>query len=115
MAKWNKIQDITVKTGSYKDRDGKEKNRYENVGQVLQSDDGGKLYMLKKTFNPAGVPDEKGGEFIIMSLFDVKEKQPTQHDQQKSNGYQPQDDDTEIPFAWILPLIMTLGAASGLA
>lgn len=98
MAKWNKIQDIAVKTRSYKDRDGKEKNRYENVGQVLQSDDGGKLYMLKKTFNPAGVPDEKGGEFIILSMFDVKDKQQSQHEQQKSNGYAPADLDDSIPF-----------------
>jgi hypothetical protein len=65
---------------------------------VLQSEDGGKMYMLKKTFNPAGVPDEKGGEFIILSLFDVKDRQPTQHDQQKQNGYAPADDDSDIPF-----------------
>lgn len=91
MAKWTKTHDITVKTGSYKDRDGKDKNRYENVGQVLKSDDGKEMVMLKKTFNPAGVPDEKGGEFIILTMFDVKDKQ-------QGNNKTQANDDSEIPF-----------------
>jgi single-stranded DNA-binding protein len=112
MAKWTKIQDITVKTGTYKDKQGNDKNRYENVGQVLQSDDGGKMHMLKKTFNPAGVPDDKGGEYILLSLFDVKDKEENSQSnnnstKQNKSGYankkadpayqSPQLDD-EIPF-----------------
>lgn len=42
--------------------------------------------------------------------------QPSQHEQAKQNGYQPQvaiDDD--IPFTWVLPLIISFAALGGVA
>ena len=50
-----KLYDLAVKTGEYTVQ-GQTKGRYENVGAVMQSDDGGKFIMLKRVFNPAGVP-----------------------------------------------------------
>ena len=96
-----KIKDLAVKTGSYQDRDGKEKGRYENVGGLFKSDDGSVFVMLKRTFNPAGVPDlsGKGGDSIVIGAFDLKDQQPAQTQQaapQRQPAPAAMDDD--IPF-----------------
>lgn len=64
-------KNITVKTGSYTDKNGNEKGRYEKVGRVMLMDDGRELFLLNRTFNPAGVPSDR--ESIILNIFDVKE------------------------------------------
>lgn len=69
-----KIKDLAVKTGSYTDRSGQTKGRYENVGSILQMDDGSKMMLLKRSFNPAGVPHKEGSDQIIISMFDPKER-----------------------------------------
>lgn len=70
-----KIYDLAVKTGSYTDRQsGETKNRYENIGAVMQSDDGSKFMMLKRTFSPAGVPHKDGSDAILVSLFAPKDR-----------------------------------------
>lgn len=69
-----KIKDLAVKTGSYTDRSGQTKGRYENVGSILQMDDGSKMMLLKRSFNPAGVPCKEGSDQIIISMFDPKER-----------------------------------------
>ena len=65
-----KVQDLAVKVGSYM-KDGQEKNRYENVGHILQGDDGSKMILLKRTFNPAGVPNPDNRDSIILYRFDI--------------------------------------------
>lgn len=97
-----RIKDLAVKTGSYQDRDGKEKGRYENVGGLFKSDDGSVFVMLKRTFNPAGVPDlsGKGGDSIVIGAFDLKDQQPAQT-QQAAPQRQPapaEMDDLDVPF-----------------
>jgi single-stranded DNA-binding protein len=98
-----KLYDLAVKTGSYQDRNGETKGRYENIGSVLQLDDGGKVILIKRTFNPAGVPFKDGSDQIMVSMFEPKDREqapaPAQaaHQKAKSNGYQPQDTD-DIPF-----------------
>lgn len=76
-----KLYDLAVKTGTY-NAGGQEKGRYENVGAVMQSDDGGKFIMLKRTFNIAGVPDLSGrnSDSVLVSMFPPKdgEQQPQQ-------------------------------------
>jgi hypothetical protein len=72
-----KIKDLAVKTGSYTDRNGETKNRYDNVGSILEMDDGGKMMLLKRSFNPAGVPHKEGSDQIIISVFDAKERDGT--------------------------------------
>jgi len=69
-----KIKDVCVKTGTYKDRNGEENGRWQNVGMVLQMDDGGKMVMLNRSFNPAGVPFKEGSDSIVLSFFDPKNK-----------------------------------------
>jgi hypothetical protein len=75
-----KIYDLAVKTGSYQDRNtGQEKGRYKNVGSVLKMEDGGKMILLDRSFNPAGVPFKEGSDQIVISMFEPKD----------SNGEQP--------------------------
>ena len=70
-----KIYDLAVKIGKYVGSDGKEKGRWQNVGAIMQTDDGGKFIMMAKWFNPAGVPDlaNKGGDSILLSMFPPKD------------------------------------------
>ena len=69
-----KIKDLAVKTGSYTERNGQEKGRWQNIGSVLQLDDGGKVILLNRYFNPAGVPFKENSDVIMVSMFDPKEK-----------------------------------------
>lgn len=101
-----KIKDLAVKTGEYTDRDGNTKGRYENIGVIMQKDDGGKFMMLKRTFNAAGVPNPDNRDTVLVSMFDPRgndgqqQQQPSQHQQAKQNGYQtqPTDDGDDVPF-----------------
>ena len=69
-----KIKDVAVKVGEYDDRNtGQKKNRYENVGSVFKSDDGSTFMLLKRTFNPAGVPSD-GRDQILLSFFDLRDQ-----------------------------------------
>ena len=102
-----KIYDLAVATRRYNDRDGKEKSSYENVGSVLEMDDGGRMILLKRSFNPAGVPFKDGSDQVVISMFVPKDKEQSpahdQHSTAKANGYQDPakggfDDTEEIPF-----------------
>lgn len=72
-----KLYDLAVKTGEYNNQQGEKKGRWQNVGAVMQGDDGGKFIMLAKWFNPSGVPDLNGknaaSESILLSMFAPKE------------------------------------------
>lgn len=96
-----KKYDAAVKTGTY-ESNGQTKNRYENVGIVMENDKGELSLLLKATFNPAGVPRDAGRESIFVSFFTPKgdNNQPTAHDTAKQNAYQPEAQklDDEVPF-----------------
>lgn len=91
-----KVYDLAVSTRCYTDRDGKEKSAYENVGSVLEMDDGGKMILLKRSFNPAGVPHKDGSDQIVISMFVPKDKdgQQSEHNEAKGNAYQKQPANT---------------------
>lgn len=90
-----KLYDLAVKTGEYT-RDGETKGRYENVGSVLQMEDGGKMILLKRTFNPAGVPHKDGSDQIIVSMFKPKDQLQSSGGQAPAKAGGSGDDD--IPF-----------------
>lgn len=96
-----KIKDLAVKTGEYTDRNGQTRGRYENVGGLFKSDDDSVFVMLKRTFNPAGVPDlsGKGGDSILIGVFDLK-PQDGQQAAAPAPARQPAPamDDDDIPF-----------------
>ena len=69
---FRKTHDIAVKVGGY-EKDGQQKNRYENVGYVLTGDDGQKMHFINRTFNPAGVlPGKEGETAVLVSVFEIK-------------------------------------------
>lgn len=96
-----KIKDLVVSVGKY-ESNGKTKNRYVNVGMVLQKDDGGEFILINRYFNPAGVPNPDGKDTILVSSFDVKDGQEAGN----HKGYTPtgnvagtaDDLDSPIPF-----------------
>lgn len=106
-----KIYDLAVVTGEYQGRDGIKK-RWKNVGAVMQKEDGGKFIMLDRTFNPAGVPFKEGGESILLSMFEPKDKQQAQQRVQETFS-------DDIPFAVALipvaALLASLLRAGGVA
>ena len=70
-----KLYDLAVVTRRYKDRDGKEKALYENVGAILRAD-GEPYMMLKAHFLPAAIQRKDGSESIVVSLFAPKDSTP---------------------------------------
>jgi len=68
-----KIKDLTVKVGTYQ-KDGQEKNRYLNIGSMMEDDNGGTFILMNRTFNPAGCPNPDNRESVLVSMFDVKSR-----------------------------------------
>lgn len=68
-----RTHDLAVKVGTYQ-KGGETKNRYENIGSVFQDDNGGEFMTLKRTFNPAGVPNPDNKDSVIISKFAIKEQ-----------------------------------------
>jgi len=90
-----KKYDIAVKTGSYQDRaTGQNKNRYHNIGAVMNGDNG-PFILLDPMINLAAVPREDGKDRVICSLFEPRDQNsaPTAQAQRQQ---QPETDD--IPF-----------------
>ncbi len=95
-----KLYDLVVKTGEYQ-VNGETKARYENIGSVMQGDNG-QFAIIKRTFNPAGVPNPDGKDSIIVSMFEPKsnqqqqgnfnqqQQQSQQLQQQNNTGFAPQ-------------------------
>ena len=93
-----KKYDIAVKTGSYQDNQGQTKNRYQNIGAVMQGDNGPYL-LLDPLINLAAVPRDAGKDRVICSLFEPRERDGQQaSQQQRQQAPQPAVDDSEIPF-----------------
>jgi hypothetical protein len=65
-----RVKDLVVKTGTYQ-QNGETKNRYKNVGAVLDAGNG-EFIVLDRTFNPAGCGE---GERVIIDMFDVRDEQ----------------------------------------
>lgn len=96
-----KVKDIAVKTGEYQ-KDGQTKGRYENIGSIFKSDDGGTFLLMKRTFNPAGVPNPDNRDTVLISVFDLREEGGGQRQQSAPAQRQappPADvSDSDIPF-----------------
>lgn len=86
MASNKKIRDVVVKIGEYTDHNtGGTKGRFENVGALMQNDEDQSFFiMLRRTFNPAGVPgqDERGS--VLLSCYVPQDQREKQAD--KSGG-----------------------------
>lgn len=92
-----KKYDLAVKTGSYQDNTGATKNRYQNIGAVMQGDNG-PFILLDPLINLAAVPREAGKDRVMVSCFDPKvegQQAPAPRQQQRQ---QPPVDHDDIPF-----------------
>lgn len=78
-----KIYDIVAKVGEYQGKDGETKARWQTVGAVIEGDKG-PFMLLEKWFNPAGVPDARGGSAVMLSLFSPKERDGSDGEYQAS-------------------------------
>jgi len=85
-----KIRDIAVKTGEYTDQNGQTKGRYQNVGSLMKSDDGGEFIILNRWFNPAGIPNPDNRDSVILSCFQIKDR--NQQQQQPPQQPEPQSE-----------------------
>lgn len=94
-----KKYDAVVKTGSYTDAQGNQKNRYENIGSVMMGDNGPYL-ILKRTFSPAGVPNPEDRDSVIVSFFapDGQQQPAAAPKPQRQAPPPPPAYDDEIPF-----------------
>ncbi len=93
-----KKYDAVVKTGEYQ-INGETKGRYENVGSVMMGDNGPYL-ILKRTFNPAGVPNPEDRDSLIVSFYEPQEREQSapQAAQKATPAATTVSDDSNIPF-----------------
>ena len=68
-----KLYDLCVVTSKYT-QNGQQKSRYENIGTILEKEDGKPFMMLKAHFNPAAITRQEGSESIFVSMFPPKDK-----------------------------------------
>lgn len=64
-----KIFDLAVATGKYTDKNGQDRTRWENIGEMYRGDNQNIFIMMKPTFNPAGVAREQNSDRIMISCF----------------------------------------------
>lgn len=101
-----KKYDLAVVVGQYQTQSGETKNRYVNIGSVMEKDDGGRFILLDRHFNPAGVPNPDNRSNIIVSLFEPRDSNgggqqrqaAPQQRQQAQRSAPPADMDDDIPF-----------------
>ena len=72
---FQKTHDLAVKVGTYTNSNGEEKGKYINVGLVLHDEDGKSMILLNRTFSPAGCPNPDNKDTVIISKFEVKDKE----------------------------------------
>lgn len=76
--------------GSYTNASGETKNRYQNIGAVMEKDDGGRFILLERWFNPAGVPhDAERGNSILVSMFEPKPRDGQGQQQEQPRRQSP--------------------------
>ena len=106
----HKTHDIVAKVGEYTDRQGNTKARYENVGALMQGDNG-PFIMMKRTFNLAGLPQD-GRDNALLSCFEPRDggqrqggrtdarqaSYDAQRPQSGGRGYSDGIDESEVPF-----------------
>lgn len=68
-----KLYDLCVSTREYTDNSGNKKSVWENIGSILQNDEGKNFIMLKAHFNPAAIKRKEGSESILVSMFMPKD------------------------------------------
>ena len=74
---FKRTKDLAVKVGTYQTKDGSTKNKYTQVGTLMEDESGAKFLLIDPCFNFAGVQREQGKDRVMVSLFDPKPKTET--------------------------------------
>jgi single-stranded DNA-binding protein len=70
---YKKIKELAVGVRKYTDQSGQEKTQWENIGAIFKNEEGKSFISIKRTFNPAGVPNPDQKDSIIVSMFEPKD------------------------------------------
>ena len=92
-----KVYDLAVKTGSYTNKNGETKGRYQNVGSVMEGDNG-QFIILDRTFNPAGVPNPDNKSSVIVSMFAPREEGGKKSDPSNDQSFPANPDSAPSHF-----------------
>ena len=100
-----KLKDLCVVVGEY-EKDGQTKKRWQTIGALMETKDGGQFVLLDPLVNLAAIQREAGRDRVIVSLFDPKgDNKPVHGDSAYKAAQQMQapinnsfDDDGSIPF-----------------
>lgn len=68
------IKNLAVKLREYTDNQGRQKAQWQKIGSVMQTDQGGQFILLDRHINLAGLPFKEGSTSVMVSLFDVEDK-----------------------------------------
>ena len=91
-----KIKNLSVKTREYKDRDGNDKANWQNIGVIMENDQGKQFMLIDRWVNLGGLPDFSGKpnpSAVMVNIFDVDENY-----QPRSNGPSFKGQDNDIAF-----------------
>lgn len=80
-----------VKASEYQDKNGNTKARWENVGSVMVDEKNNPFLVLKRTFNPAGVPNPDNRDSVIVYFFPPKDERDNAQGGGRSNQAQSRD------------------------
>lgn len=67
-----KLYDMVVVTGQYKNSSGETRNQYKSIGAVFRGDRG-MFFTLDATFNPAGIHRDANRDSIIGNLYEPRQ------------------------------------------
>tara|TARA_Y100001968_G_C19355900_1_gene717150 strand:+ start:107 stop:391 length:285 start_codon:yes stop_codon:yes gene_type:complete len=91
-----KVKNLSVKTREYKDRDGNDKANWQNIGVIMENDQGKQFMLIDRWVNLGGLPDFSGKpnpSAVMVNIFDVDENY-----QPRNNGPSFKSQDNDIAF-----------------
>ena len=95
-----KLYDLVVAKDRYTRSDGEEKTNWQNVGVIMEKDDGSRFILIERSINFAGFPNPENRSSILVSMFKPKAK-----DDQGASGGTAQavtekftKNESDIPF-----------------
>jgi hypothetical protein len=86
---------IAVKIGTYT-KDGQQKNRYKNIGEIITKDDGGQFVKIDATclsMQLFALANKERNDFVLCSLFSDDDKKPA-----SGSNEPPPSDYEDAPF-----------------
>lgn len=93
-----KVKDLAVKVGIYTDGSGNEKGRYMGCGALMEGEDGNQFIMLNRFINYAALPRKQGSDSILISAFDLRERDANSGGDAGKSKMVDGDLDDDVPF-----------------